>query len=56
LLDGLVIADDIIERHTKDIGKNDRVVAKLDSEVSSLKRKSASIEGNYGADPDLLST
>jgi hypothetical protein len=32
------------------------VVAKLDLEVFSLKRKFASIEENYGADPDLLST
>jgi hypothetical protein len=54
LLNRLGNADDIIERHTKDIGKSDRVVAKLDSEVSSLKRKFASIEGNYGADSDLF--
>jgi hypothetical protein len=50
------ITDDIIEQHTKDIGKSNRAVAKLDSEVSSLKRKFASIEGNYGTDPDLVST
>jgi tellurite resistance protein len=57
LLDRLRINDDdVIERHTKDIGKGDRAVAKLDSEVATLKRKFASIEGTYGNEVDLEST
>jgi hypothetical protein len=57
LLDRLGIADDIIERHTKDISKGDGALAKLDSEVCTLKRKFASmIEGNYGNDADLDSS
>jgi hypothetical protein len=50
LLDRIGIVDEIAEHQTKDIGKGDRGVARLNAEVENLKRKYDMIESRTDYD------
>jgi predicted nucleic acid-binding Zn-ribbon protein len=53
LLDRIGIVDDIVERNTRDITRGDKALAKIDSEINTLKRKFSRIDSDHDVTSDL---